>query len=196
LFNVQISSVNKTVQTVHYLCFSRSSTFCLLDWLESRRHRMGSFFWDGDFDDVCYSQHHNGRPLSVALTEPFDPFEPQPTSFFDDIPFVESDFASLHNHHHHHHHQHQHRSRSSGRRYKRECYSMLKDDDQLGRRDAFDLGVHYPYAHSNTYCFSPPPLPPPRRPINRVASREVLIEKIGKHDIVESIDGLGFVQRI
>ncbi|CAF4757563.1 unnamed protein product, partial [Rotaria magnacalcarata] len=65
-----------------------------------------------------------------------DPFEPQRLSFFDDIPCIESDFASLnhlqHHHHHHHHHHHQqqqqqqhHRSRSSGRRYKRECYSML-----------------------------------------------------------------------
>jgi hypothetical protein len=88
---------------------------------------MGSFPWDDEFNDMCYSQHYNGRPLSVVLTEPFDPFEPQPSSFFDDIPFIESDFATLRrHHHHHHHHQHQHhRSRSSGRRYKRECYSML-----------------------------------------------------------------------
>jgi hypothetical protein len=59
----------------------------------------------------------------VVLTEPFDPFEPQSSSFFDDIPYIESDFATLHRHHQHHHH---HRSRSSGRRYKRECYSRLK----------------------------------------------------------------------
>jgi hypothetical protein len=48
-----------------------------------------------------YSQHYNGRPLSEALTEPFDPFELQPTSFFDDIPYVDSDFASLHYPHPH-----------------------------------------------------------------------------------------------
>jgi hypothetical protein len=86
---------------------------------------MGSFLWDDEFNDMCYQQHYNGRPLSVVLTEPFDPFELQPTSFFDDIPYVESDFASLHHHHNHHHQHHHHRSRSSGRRYKRECFSML-----------------------------------------------------------------------
>ncbi|CAF3851589.1 unnamed protein product [Adineta steineri] len=134
---------------------------------------MGSFFYDDDYNDMCYTQHYNGRPLSVILTEPFDPFEPQPASFFDDIPCIESDFASLHHHHRHHHHhhhhqqqqqeqQHRHRSRSSGRRYKREYFT-----------------VHYPNANYNSYCFSPPPPPPPpRRPIHRVASREVLIEKI------------------
>ncbi len=84
---------------------------------------MGSFPWDDEYHDMCYSQHYNGRPLSVVLTEPFDPFEPQSSSFFDDIPYIESDFATLHRHHQHHHH---HRSRSSGRRYKRECYSRLK----------------------------------------------------------------------
>ena len=198
LFNVQISSVKETVVPVHCLLFS---DIFLLDWFEPRRHRMGSFLWDDDFDDMCYSQHHNGRPLSVALTEPFDPFEPQTTSFFDDIPYIESDFASLHRHHHHQHqHQHQHRSRSSGRRYKRECYSTLECDAQWPHlpacRDVFPLGVHYPYAHPNTYCFSPPPLPPPRRQINRVASREVLIEKIGKHATVKTISGSVLLQRL
>lgn len=102
---------------------------------------MGSFLWDDDFGDMCYSQHYHSRPLSVALTEPLDPFEPQPCSFFDDIPYIESDFATLspqkyhrHYHHHHHHHRqqqqihHEHRrSHSSGRRYKREYYSMSDD---------------------------------------------------------------------
>ncbi|CAF4408325.1 unnamed protein product, partial [Rotaria magnacalcarata] len=108
-------------------------------------------------------------------TEPCDPFEPQRLSFFDDIPCIESDFASLNHlqHHHHHHHQQQqqqqqhHRSRSSGRRYKRECYS-----------------VHYPNANFNSYCFSPPP--PPRRALNRCASREILVEKIETVTIEEA----------
>lgn len=69
---------------------------------------MGNFLWDEEYNDMCYSQHYNGRPLSVVLTEPYDPFEPQPTSFFDDIPYIESDFASLHRHHHHHHQHHHH----------------------------------------------------------------------------------------
>lgn len=94
---------------------------------------MGSFPWHDDYNDMCYGQHFHKRPLSVVLTEPFDPFEPQSTSFFDDIPYIESDFATLrcHRHHHHNHHHHQlqqqqqqhNRSRSSGRRYKRESYS-------------------------------------------------------------------------
>jgi hypothetical protein len=105
---------------------------------------------------MCYSQCYSGRPLSVVLTEPFDPFEPQPSSFFDDIPYIESDFATLRHHHHHHHHHH--RSRSSGRRHKRETFS-----------------VYYPNNNYNSYCFSPPV--PVRRP-TRVTSREVLIEKI------------------
>ncbi|CAF3336358.1 unnamed protein product [Rotaria sp. Silwood1] len=129
--------------------------FLSLDWFQQPSCLMGSFLWDDEYNNGCYSQHHNGRPLSVALTEPFDPFEPQATSFFDDIPYIESDFASLNRHHQHHHH----RSRSSGRRYKRECYS-----------------VHYPNVTFNSYCFSPPP--PPRRPINRARSREILVEKI------------------
>lgn len=93
---------------------------------------MGSFLWDDECNNMRYSQHHNNRPLSVVLTEPLDPFEPQASSFFDDIPFIESDFASpnhqlqLQRHHHQHQHHHNHRrSRSSGRRVKRECYSML-----------------------------------------------------------------------
>ncbi|CAF1075802.1 unnamed protein product [Adineta ricciae] len=135
---------------------------------------MGNFLWDEEYNDMCYSQHYNGRPLSVVLTEPYDPFEPQPTSFFDDIPYIESDFASLHRHHHHHHHhqqhhhqlrqhqQHRHRSRSSGRRYKREYYS-----------------AYHPNANYHSYSFSPPPPPAvPRRAMTRVSSREVLIEKI------------------
>ncbi len=97
-----------------------------LDWFRRKYSRMGNFLWDDEYNDVCFTQHYNGRPLSVVLTEPFDPFEPQPTSFFDDIPYAESDFASLHQHHHHHHQrQRRHRSRSSGRRYKREYFSML-----------------------------------------------------------------------
>ncbi|CAF2086064.1 unnamed protein product [Rotaria magnacalcarata] len=139
---------------------------------------MGSFLWDEECNNMCYSHYHNGRPLSVVLTEPCDPFEPQRLSFFDDIPCIESDFASLnhlqHHHHHHHHHQQQqqqqqqhHRSRSSGRRYKRECYS-----------------VHYPNANFNSYCFSPPP--PPRRALNRCASREILVEKIETVTIEEA----------
>ncbi|CAF1635852.1 unnamed protein product [Rotaria magnacalcarata] len=136
---------------------------------------MGSFLWDEECNNMCYSHYHNGRPLSVVLTEPCDPFEPQRLSFFDDIPCIESDFASLNHlqhHHHHHHHQQQqqqqhHRSRSSGRRYKRECYS-----------------VHYPNANFNSYCFSPPP--PPRRALNRCASREILVEKIETVTIEEA----------
>ena len=97
---------------------------------------MGSFPWHDDYNDMCYGQHFHKRPLSVVLTEPFDPFEPQSSSFFDDIPCIESDFATLRRQHHHHHHHHHHqlqqqqqqqqqhnRSRSSGRRYKRESYS-------------------------------------------------------------------------
>ncbi|CAF4628481.1 unnamed protein product [Rotaria socialis] len=140
---------------------------------------MGSYLWDEECNNMCYSHYHNGRPLSVVLTEPCDPFEPQRLSFFDDIPCIESDFASLnHLQHHHHQHQHQHqqqqqqqqqhhRSRSSGRRYKRECYS-----------------VHYPNANINSYCFSPPP--PPRRALNRCASREILVEKIETVTIEEA----------
>ncbi|CAF2743901.1 unnamed protein product [Rotaria sp. Silwood2] len=125
------------------------------DWFQRPSCLMGSFLWDDECNNVCYSQRHNGRPLSVVLTEPFDPFEPQATSFFDDIPYIESDFASLN----HHHHQ---RSRSSGRRYKRECYN-----------------VHYPNVNFHSYCFSPPPPPPPPcRPISRARSREILVEKI------------------
>lgn len=147
---------------------------------------MGNFLWDDEYNDVCFTQHYNGRPLSVVLTEPFDPFEPQPTSFFDDIPYGESDFASLHHHHHHHHHQRQrrHRSRSSGRRYKREYFSMLNKSKLSLTSFLFSLitkiGVQQPNANYNSYCFSPPPPPPPRRPIHRVSSREVLIEKIGE----------------
>lgn len=37
-------------------------------------------------------------------------------------------------------------------------------------------GVHYPNVNFNSYCFSPPPL---RRSLNRAASREILVEKIG-----------------
>ncbi|UJR25945.1 hypothetical protein I4U23_007293 [Adineta vaga] len=144
---------------------------------------MGNLLWDEEYNDMCYAQHYNGRPLSVVLTEPYDPFEPQPTSFFDDIPYIESDFASLHRHHYHHHHQHhhqlhhhhqqqqqqqqqqrRHRSRSSGRRFKREYYS-----------------VYHPHTNYHSCSFSPPPPPPPlvpRRSMNRAASREVLIEKI------------------
>ncbi|CAF2360422.1 unnamed protein product [Rotaria sp. Silwood2] len=129
------------------------------DWFQRPSCLMGSFLWDDECNNVCYSQRHNGRPLSVVLTEPFDPFEPQATSFFDDIPYIESDFASLNHHHHQHHHQ---RSRSSGRRYKRECYN-----------------VHYPNVNFHSYCFSPPPPPPPPcRPISRARSREILVEKI------------------
>ena len=84
---------------------------------------MGSFLWDDECNNMCYLRHYNGRPLSVALTEPFDPFELQATSFVDDIPCIESDFASLQHDHHHRHH-HRLRSHSSGRRYKREYYSM------------------------------------------------------------------------
>ena len=85
---------------------------------------MGSFPWDDEYNDFCYTQHVNGRPLSVVLTEPYDPFEPQPSSFFDDIPCIESDFATLRHQHHHHQLQRQQRSLSSGRRFKREYYSM------------------------------------------------------------------------
>jgi len=63
---------------------------------------MGSFAWD----NRSYLQYHNGRPLSVALTEPCD---------CQSSPFIQSDFAA----------QQHARSHSSGRKYKRESYSML-----------------------------------------------------------------------
>ena len=60
---------------------------------------MGSFW-----DDSCYIQYHNGRPLSVALTEPFGP---------DITSSTENDIRLIHHS----------RSPSSGRQYKREYYS-------------------------------------------------------------------------
>jgi hypothetical protein len=72
---------------------------------------MGSF---GCNNNMCHSQYYNGRPLSVALTEPFDT---------ELVPYIESDFA-LNNHHNHHDHHH-HRSRSSGRSCRHESYSTL-----------------------------------------------------------------------
>lgn len=52
----------------------------------------------------------------------------------------------------------------------------------------FLLGVNHPQGYTNTYCFSPAPPPlPPRRPLNRVSSREILIEKIGKFSIENDI---------
>jgi hypothetical protein len=62
---------------------------------------MGSFQWD----NPCYLQYHNGRPLSVALTEPCD---------CDRSPYYQRDFTL----------QHRLRSRSSGRRVHQESYSM------------------------------------------------------------------------
>jgi hypothetical protein len=78
---------------------------------------MGSFGWD----DQCYTQYYNGRPLSVALTEPCQC--QNGTS-----PYIDSDFTLQH---HHHNHNHLRRSQSSGRRFKREGYSMLKAKDCL-----------------------------------------------------------------
>ncbi len=66
---------------------------------------MGSFSWD----DPCYLQYHNGRPLSVALTEPCQ-------CNAETAPCIQSDFAF----------QYRPRSQSSGRRYQRESFSMFK----------------------------------------------------------------------
>lgn len=77
---------------------------------------MGSYGWD----NPCYLQYYNGRPLSVALTEPCRC--DQSVS-----PCVESDFAV----------QYQpcrQRSQSTGRRFKRESYRKLiysKKIDQI-----------------------------------------------------------------
>jgi hypothetical protein len=67
---------------------------------------MGSFVWD----NPCYYQYHNGRPLSVALTEPYET---------EIAACIESDFASPFHC--------RPRSQSSGRRYKQESYSTLKE---------------------------------------------------------------------
>ncbi|CAF1111473.1 unnamed protein product [Adineta steineri] len=69
---------------------------------------MGSFSWDNH----SYLQYHNGRPLSVALTEPCD---------CELSPFIESDFAAQ---------RHHARSNSSGRRFKRESYRIYHPNVQ------------------------------------------------------------------
>lgn len=61
---------------------------------------MGSTFWEPIYNDHCVTQYHNGRPLSVALTEP------------DDLSFDVLHPSA--------------RSQSVGRRVKREFYSKFK----------------------------------------------------------------------
>jgi hypothetical protein len=65
---------------------------------------MGSYSWD----NPCCVQYHNGRPLSVALTEPCQ---------CDGGPSAcgQSDFTT----------HHRPRSHSSGRRFQRESFSKL-----------------------------------------------------------------------
>jgi len=70
---------------------------------------MGSFGWDYH---PCCVQYHNGRPLSVALTEPAD--ENEISSF------AHSDFAI----------QCRPRSQSSGRRFHRESYRIYHPNVQ------------------------------------------------------------------
>jgi hypothetical protein len=69
---------------------------------------MGSFAWD----DPCYFQYYNGRPLSEALTQPF---ETEIAPYTAISPYIERNFSL----------QCRPRSQSSGRRYKRESYRML-----------------------------------------------------------------------
>ncbi|CAF1355297.1 unnamed protein product [Adineta ricciae] len=97
---------------------------------------MGSFGWDNQ----CYLQYHNGRPLSVALTEPCN------CQFSN---FVDSDFAIQKPHA---------RSHSSGRRFKRESYS-----------------IYQPNVQYTNFVYSPPL---PRRQIIRSRSGDLLVEKL------------------
>ncbi|UJR22973.1 hypothetical protein I4U23_026000 [Adineta vaga] len=97
---------------------------------------MGSFGWDNQ----CFLQYHNGRPLSVALTEPCDCHLST---------FIDSDFAIQKPHV---------RSNSSGRRYKRESYSIYHPNVQ----------------YTNFFC-SPPV---PRREVFRSKSGDLLVEKL------------------
>ena len=68
---------------------------------------MGSFYWDqhGTGNDLAYTQYYNGRPLSVALTEP---------CCIDCPDHASNDFTAV---------RQAPRSRSLGRRFKRESYS-------------------------------------------------------------------------
>lgn len=81
-----------------------------------RDYLMGSFSWD----NPCFLQYHNGRPLSVALTEPCD---------CQLSTFVESDFAIQPPHV---------RSNSASRRYHREAYRKCtcaaRRSNTVGRR--------------------------------------------------------------
>jgi hypothetical protein len=65
---------------------------------------MGSLFREQPINQMYFTQYHNGRPLSVALTEPYDSNAPD---------CIISDFTSYH----------PRRSQSLGRRFQRESYS-------------------------------------------------------------------------
>ena len=119
---------------------------------------MGSFLWDNQAHDICYTQYHNGRPLSVALIEP-DGFEPPE--------YVGHDFTL----------QPPNRSRSLGRRIKRESYSRLFHCREREKNVAIRLGVHYPNTQYQTFSYTPVLS---RRGINFGSSRDMLVEKLGR----------------
>ncbi len=116
---------------------------------------MGSFSWDSP----CCLQYHNGRPLSVALTEPCDP---------ENCPYRQSDFAL----------QLRPRSQSSGRRYKRESYRMFEQKTFSDHLSFFkSIGIYHPNVQYASFCYSPPFA---HRSMDYNASREGFIEKLGK----------------
>ena len=134
---------------------------------------MGSFLWDHEPNDICYTQYHNGRPLSVALVEPC---EPEPMGFID------NDFIL--NHHPLHQHcqqqqQHQ-RSRSLGRRFKRESYRTFSSENSGSQHCCFiRLGIHYPNTQFSSCLFSAPLA---HRSFHYGSSGNGFVEKLGRSD--------------
>ena len=136
---------------------------------------MGSFLWDHEPNDICYTQYHNGRPLSVALIEPC---EPEPLGGF-----IDNDFISNH-HRCHQQQQHHQRSRSLGRRFKRESYRQFHSENSCSQHcccccSSIRSGIHYPNTQFSTCLFSAPLA---QRSFHYGSSGNGFVEKLGSSD--------------